>query len=376
LLVLGLVLGPRQARAAFLGINGLDRSQLVQRKVAVGLVRVIALKVTWRTAHAVSGHVDLALEDLYLGPRPPRSALVSVPYSAGVGANSAWPDFADKPAGRYLVMAWESGHPCGEASAVHLGERFSLPLIVSGAGDSRVAAVKSILAVVTMTDAAARSKRLHRLFDEAVNPYLALFADTALNAQDPDHHQSAARYTRLLTLVSGAPGSDEELGWPVVQELTRFPPIRDHQGYERWHHGSPGPATDGSWPSFADFRRMVQNRLRSFAAGPRTEVNLRRSALSALATPPCFVGIRGDRLDAAVIGIVGERLRDPNAAPEIRRDAIRALLTMASTVRSSDRQTARRLIRIVQDARRREKDPEERALIQRRLDELARDAPP
>jgi uncharacterized membrane protein len=365
-------IAPSQARGSFLAVNGLSHTDLTKHKVSVALVRVLEISVQWRNAHARSGHLRLALEDRVHGPPPSAASLRQVPYTAGTGYSSAWPNLGEKPTGSYLVMAWRGGKPCGEGAAVNLGDRFSLPLIVSGPGDPRVAAVKKILSIVSGAEEESRLVALVAAFDGAPtdgNPYLSLFADAALCDAEPKHRTSAARYARLLALLSGAPGADEELGWPLIQELTRFPPILDATAYASWHGGSRGPGKQGRWPAFAGFRRLLQDRYRRFAAGAR--MNLRRWALTALASSPSFLGKRKDGLDARAVSSVADRLRD--ATLEVRREAIKALLAMAATVRESDRPLARLLVGKVRAAQRREKDPEERQHIQTWIDELSPD---
>lgn len=366
---LALALRPGELRASFLAVNGLSGAELTKQKVSVALVRVVDATVQWKNAHARSGHLSLAIEETLHGAKPAPAALTRVPYTVGIGYSSAWPNLGEKPAGSYLVMAWRAGKPCGEGAALNLGDRFSVPMIVAGPADPRVAAVKRILAIVSNRDEGARTSALVAAFDGGSaddNPYLALFADAALGAADPRHLASAPRYARLLALVNGAPTADEELGWPLVQALIRFPPITDAQAYATWHGGSRGPGKGGGWPGFAAFRRLLQDRYRRFAAGAR--MNLRRWALTALAHPPCFVGKRKDGLDARAVQSVADRLRDPTL--EIRREAIKSLLAMASAVRESEVPLARQLVGRVRAAMRREKDPEERQHIQAWIDEL------
>ncbi len=368
---LALVVSPR-AHAAFLSINGLSRSDLGRHKISVALVKVKDLTITWRTSYATSGHLTLELEDVMHGPRPAGAGLTRVPYMNGVGYNSAWPDLGTTPVGATLVMAWRNGHPCGEGSAVHLGERFSLPLAVTGPADPRAAAVKAILGLVSIKDDVARLKKLNQAYAEGQNPYLVLFADAALWGLKPRHRHSAHRYARLLGIVTGSPGADEELGWPLLKELTHFPPIREREAYDIWIKGTRGPGPDGTWPGFLDFRRLVQQRMRAFAANPKAPVDVRRWALAALAVPPAFVGAPRDKIDVRSLTTITERLRDP--VVEVRRDAVRALLNVASLTRASDPATSRRLAALVRQAQRRETDPEERANIQLRLEEIQ--APP
>jgi hypothetical protein len=369
------LLAAGRAEAGFVAVNGLERAALVRNKVSVALVRVAGATIQWRNAHARSGHLQLAMVEMLHGVRPPAAGLKQVPYTSGIGFSSAWPDLGEMPTGGYLVMAWRDGKPCGEGSALNLGDRFSLPLSVGGPGDARVAAVKQLLAIVSLADERERGRRLAVAFEEgagaAINPYLVLMVDAALCASETAHHTSATRYARLLSLVNGAPGADEELGWPLVQELTKFPALRDADAYRSWSKGSRGPGRDGRWPSFAHFRSLIQRRFRALAAGGR--LNLRRSAIAALALPPSFVGVRKDRQDASAIAAVEERLREPTV--ELRREAIKALLSMAELAGAGDPALVKRLVGMVRAAQRREKDPDERQLIQTKIDELGERQP-
>jgi hypothetical protein len=365
-----LLLCPAPAPAAFISINGLDRGELQRGKVSVALTSIKDVTVTWKTSYARSGHLELTLQETLFGAKPPAGAFKKVPFTSGVGYNSAWPELGASPAGSFLIMAWRNGHPCGEGSAVHLGERFSLPMLVTGATDPRLTAVRDALKLVSIAEESARGKKLGRIFAESSNPYLVLFADAALSALEPQHRASAERYARLLGILNGTPGADEELGWPLLQELTRFPALRDSDAYDIWKQDChAGPTADGSWPSFAQFRRLIQTRFRGFAANAKAGVDLRRWAVTALAAPPSFVAVRKDRLDAAAIGAVSERLRDP--VVEVRRDAVRGLLSMAAALKPNDRAASRRLLAQVRQALRKETDPEEKANLQLRLDEIA-----
>jgi hypothetical protein len=361
------------AQGGFTGISGLDRRALLQNKVTVALTSVKSFTVSWRTSYARSGHLELRLEEPLFGPKPAEAWLKRVPYTSGAGYSSAWPDLGDHPEGAFLLMAWHKGHACGEGSAVHLGERFSLPMTVSGPGDPRVAAVRELLRLISITDVAARSMRLQHTFSDSSNPYLVIFADAALVALDPLHRTSAVRYVRLLGILNGAPGADEELGWPLLQELTRNPGPRDPRAYADWKKDCRGPAPDGSWPSFLQFRRMVQTRLRAFAANPRADVDLRRWAVAALAAAPSFVGKRKDRLDGQAVAAILERLRDP--VVEVRRAAARALLSAAAALQPADRPASRRLRAQVRQMLRKETDSEEKANLQMRIDEIAGTSP-
>ncbi len=348
LLVLG---GARIADAVSIDVDGLDRKELRRSRVSVALVRV----------EGTTGGRELKLLDLLIGSKPPPAALKRIKLGRRIDAS--WPEQPRPSAGRFLLMCWIRGAPCGPGATVSLGPRLRLPMALSGETDDRVSGVRTILSVVKMVDDKRRVRNLVGHFRSSNNAYLVLLADAALIKAHRHHRRSAARYLRLLSLVAGAIGEDEALGSPLIKELLRFPEIRTSAAYRRWRKNLRSLIRSRSWAPFAGFRARVQSLLRISAESRQASSELRRWALRALAAPPSFIARKRDPLDRKVIELMEEVIRDPSV--EIRRGAISALLSMSSRAQRRDRRLARRLRKLVLKARDRERSPEERKNIQR-----------
>jgi hypothetical protein len=349
------------AQAAFVSLNGLDRKMMSRHRVSVALVQVTRVRTDparKRKGFLLHRWITLQVVKRLFGPAVPASGLRNVPFSPMV--NSAWPVVQGKLTQRYFIMAWINGSPCGLGSTVSFGPRFGLPLSATGPKDPRVAAVKRILGVVSIGNDTKRLKALRRTFRSGP-AYLSRLADTALVRLDGDHKRSLARYLRLIRLVKVSRTADPQLGWPILHDLSKFPPLGSATLFRRQKLRS----LPGKKMTFWAFRKLVQQRLAVIAKASRADVNLRRLALLALSTPPSFLGKRGDRMDPHAVRTVRTCLRDRHV--EVRRSAVRALLTIAHKTRRLQSKRAKRLVGQVRAARRREKSASERRLITRMI---------
>jgi len=114
--------------------------------------------------------------------------------------------------------------------------------------------------------------------------------------------------------------------------------------------------------------KRVPSKLLMGAVARRAEVNVRRLALLALATPPSFLGKRDDGMDPHAIRAIRPCLRDGHV--NVRRSAARALLTVARKSRFIAPKRARRLVAAVRATRRREKSATERDHLTRMIRKL------
>ncbi len=358
---------PTTSHAAFVALDGLDRKKMSRHRVSVALVQVTRVRMDPHRklrGYLLHRWVTLKVVKRLFGPAVPATGLRNIAYSPMV--NSAWPLLKGKLQGRYFIMAWIKGRPCGLGSTVAFGPRFQLPLTATGPSDPRVAAMKRILRVVSIAGDSKRLAALRRTFGRGP-AFLARLADAALVRLDKNHKHSLARYLRLLRLVKLSRNADPQLGWPILHDLSRFPSIRTASAYGLWKRRSPA-GTPIALPAFPAFRKLLQHRLTLIAQTRRADVNLRRLALLALVAPPSFLGKRADPMDPHAIGSVRKQLRDPHV--EVRRSAIRALLTVARKTRHLQPKRAKGLITEVRAARRRERNAAERRLIARMLRKL------
>ncbi len=349
------------ARAAFDTLDGLDRTKMSRHRVSVALVQVTGVRtdpVRKRKGYLLHRWMTFKVVRRLFGPTVPTSGLQNVPYSPMV--NSAWPVVRGNLAQRYFIMAWINGSPCGLGSTVSFGPRFGLPMTATGPRDPRVAAVKRILGVVSIADDTKRLQALRRTFRSGP-AYLSRLADTALVRIDRDHKRSLGRYLRLIRLVKASQAANPLLGWSILHDLSKFPALGSATLFRRKKRRSPAERK----MTFPVFRKLVQHRLTILAKANRADVNLRRLAILALVAPPSFLGKRGDRMDPHAVRPVRGCLRDRHV--EVRRSAIRALLTIAQKSRYHQSKRAKRLVREVRAARRRETSASERRLIARMI---------
>lgn len=355
---------PPEARGAFVVVDGLDRKKMSRLGVSVALVRVTGVRLDRarkRKGYLLHRWLKLTVVKRLFGPAVPASGLRDVPYSPMV--DSAWPPVKGTLQGRHFLMAWVKGSPCGLGLTVAVGPRVTFPMTAKGPGDPRVAAVKRLLDVVRLADDSKRLMALRRIFHKK-SGYLARLADLALVRLDSKHKGSLTRYLHLLRLVRASRNGDPQLGWPILNTLSKFPPIRTAAAYRRWKRQS----LPGQKLTFSAFRKLVQHRLSAIAGDRHAEVNLRRLALLALVAPPSFLGTRGDPMDPHAIRPVRPCLRDRHV--EVRRSAVRALLTVARKTRYLAPKRARRLVAEVRATRRREKSTAERYLLTRMIRKL------
>jgi len=299
-----------RGHAAFMSIDVLDEKHWRSFGVTVAVVRVTALHVDEerkRANYALYRYLDLGVVRHVYGQPVPDAGLKRVDYMPS-GIDTACPDLGEKVVGSHMLMASINGHPCGVGSCVRLSRRFSLPMRISGPDDRRVEAVRAFLMKVHHGVPELRNQVLIRPFAASENPYLTLLADGALLHWYPAHDHSASRYVRLLSIVDASKGADFELGGAVALMLARFPPLRDRAAYEHWRRGKGAPAHGGPTVSFERFRQDVQDRFAAMARSADAELNLRYISLRALARSPCYIGARGDPLDARAESVTGHRI--------------------------------------------------------------------
>jgi hypothetical protein len=138
--------------------DGLDPAKLKKDNVKIAVVKVKATRVVRpetrkqladgsSTCMHASYSIDLELVEQLYGKKLTEADLTDVSYS-NVPEDNAWALGPVDPKGRYYIMAWRLGHPCGQASGVRFSPGPDLPVLIDKPDHPSVELVKQLLAIV------------------------------------------------------------------------------------------------------------------------------------------------------------------------------------------------------------------------------------
>ncbi len=149
---------PSDSLAFYTVTDGLEPAELKQDNVKIAVVKVKATRVVRpetrkRLADGSSNYtyaiysIDLELVEQLYGEKLTEADLSHVRYS-NVPVDNAWPPVPSNPKGRYYIMAWRLGHPCGQASGVRFAPGPDLPVLIENPDVPAVTLLKELLAIV------------------------------------------------------------------------------------------------------------------------------------------------------------------------------------------------------------------------------------